>query len=164
MNDISDSSPLFTTEPSLPKSTPPSLAELQVRVRRLQASRRRRTAMTALSCIFALAGVFLSQTWNRNQSPDKSSPQITGVVGPVNSTETPRREAMPDEHSFRVFARVHQPVPIFHQAEGTDLLRHVGWIASEEMVPVNMKGVPDEQRQSIEAVLSGADQAVWTSL
>jgi hypothetical protein len=160
MNEQHTTARLFgETEPRVPHSAPPDLEHLIIRLRK----RRRARRILGTSVLSAL-GVLLiacAHEWNSTRRPQRNRPGDAVVRADTESSTDSREtagpsgvEPMPESLAgVRVFAKVHQPIPVFGRQEGTEYIRHVGWIDSEELVPVDLSRFPLEQQKSIEAVL-----------
>ncbi|MFK8113928.1 MAG: hypothetical protein AB8B91_17125 [Rubripirellula sp.] len=144
-----ETEPLITATVNSPTSNPPSLDELRVRLQ----SRRKRRKRVRLAAGFSvgIAATWLLSLVSSMSVERGAEPQIASVTPIQPSPSVAVDEELPE---FAVFARVRQPMPIFHRPEGSELLQHVGWVESEEVVPVNMSQLPEDQRKGFYQVLN----------
>lgn len=150
---------LSETEPRVPYSAPPAVEHLMIRLRK-----RRRTRRIVGTSLVATIGVLLitcAHVWNDTRQTELNQPGAAVASAEAQPATASRDPTQPDDvdqiseslGDVRVFAKVHQPIPIFDRQEGTEYIRHVGWIDSEEIVPVDLSRFSLEQQQSIESVL-----------
>lgn len=68
------------------------------------------------------------------------------------SQETPTLAEQPTSRGLHVFATVRGQVPLFGVDKETQRLEHIGWIESEQRLPVDLDQLSTGQWKSIEAV------------
>ncbi len=148
---------LFTnSEPSVPLSVAPKLDELASRLG--QRRRQQRMERTAACGILLVGIIMLGLGANHALWQPKSVPAGRNIVQSVSTELEPTLQAPDSSADVRVFAKVHQPIPIFGRVQDTEYLRHVGWIHSEQIVPVDLNQFPVEQRKTIRAELDESGQ------
>lgn len=158
------------SQPAPPAAVAPAWNELQRRVARRRRRRKiARAAALTLSLVFALASLswYRSSHTAANAGEEKqSNPEPTALVkGAQRGLNQPsRHEASAPSSPFRLFAKVSRPVPVFGLEQETQLLHLVGWVDSEEVVPVDVTRIPAEQQASIEAVLNENDTDQYFNL
>ncbi|MCG8651960.1 MAG: hypothetical protein MI861_19120, partial [Pirellulales bacterium] len=69
-----------------------------------------------------------------------------------------------ETNDIRVFARVIEQSPVFDVHPQTKVMRHVGWIESEQTVPLDLRFFSDDQQQDFRAMLRPNAQSVPLSL
>jgi hypothetical protein len=148
-------------EPATPTSLAPDLGDLRGRLR----ARRRGRRLVGTSAFGAMALCMIASAWmwsGSRQSTESvpEQPMIAEVKSKVASN-SPLPETTA---TVRVFAKVHRSIPIFGREGESEYLRHVGWIASEEMVPVDLSQFPAEQKKTIESVLHNDDPTTSINL
>lgn len=167
---------LHTALPPVPPAEVPDIAALQNRVSK---RRRRRKWGTFVSCSVAVAiGLAVVSRWNQGNEPaplvqpgqavsgEKSSRALAGqtqpVIFPVDHDVA--QVGVDETNDIRVFARVIEQSPVFDVHPQTKVMRHVGWIESEQTVPLDLRFFSDDQRQDFRAMLRPNAQSVPLSL
>lgn len=155
--------------PTVPVSVAPSFSSLQQRVQRRRRARRLVRTSCSLGCL-ALLGFLLMP----KSVPSPGLQQLTEQKTPeanqsVIATDQPKDSQRIDVASetdpgFRLFARVVQPVPVFHRLPDSEDLYHIGWVGDEAVLPVDINQFPAEQRQTFESVLNENTAAQWINL
>jgi hypothetical protein len=150
-------------DPRTPPSNPPDVNELQQRV----GKRRRRRTLIATSLVGGtLTCLLVVVLWRPHFGSDAN--QNRGGAATVANEPTPLDApvslASNEPSGVRVFATVWHQIPIFELEEKTQALRHLGWIDSEEMVPVDLSQFSSDQQKSIEAVLYENDTEEYFNL
>jgi hypothetical protein len=148
-------------EPMTPKSLAPELADLQQR--RRDRRRGRRFAAASVFGGMALCMIASAWVWSGSRQGTQSvpaDPMIAEVESMVPS-KSPLSEA---SATIRVFAKVHRSIPIFGREGESPYVRHVGWIASEEVVPVDLSQFSLKERKRIEGVLDDNAPKTYVNL
>jgi hypothetical protein len=149
---------LTGSQATAPESVAPDLHVLQGRVARRRRRKRnvRASALLAsLACALASLFWYLGDPSAAETTAENSVVNPRGVTVPRQIDDSEATEAPPAESSrMRVFAKVLRPVPVFGLEQETQHLHLVGWIDSEEVVPVDLSEIPTDQQASIEAVLN----------
>ena len=139
----------------VPDSATPTMHDLMQCVR----SRRRRRHAVRISlagCVLTSCLVLLvtqrRQDANHNraiQAPvadsRPSEPAVSAMPLAANTDDRPT--------TMQLFARVRGDSPVFEFDTETKRLQHVGWVSSEQMVPIDMRYVPSQQQETFNAVL-----------
>ncbi len=175
---------LATDTPAVPNSDPPSVEDLN---RRVASVRRRRRAVRFVSAAAAtFLFVFVTRAnWQQQTGPNDVPENLIAEVGSPNGVfdlnadlaptipakdaksapakdakSAPAKDAKSAAPRIQLYASVSQAVPVFDFDKQTQSIHHVGWVESQQEVPVDMNYVPDNQQDSFKAVLND-DQDAW---
>jgi hypothetical protein len=157
---------LQQSEPTTPASSAPKLNELSGRVRSRRLQRRIVAACwcgTIGLCAIAVAIVWPSLGSGSGKDAPRSSENVAVVESPSRD-EITFPGADPLVEGVQVFATVSQRIPIFGLQRDTQLLYHVGWIDSEEIIPVDVSQFPSDQQQNFKALLDESATPTFLSL
>lgn len=137
----------------VPESATPAMEDLLQQVHR----RRRRRSLARLGVAAGVAAACVALVFVRSQGDienNKRQPapvvqvepamQNDLAVVPVQQRETAR---------IRLFARVRGETPVFEFDRETRRMNHVGWVQSQQRVPIDMRYVPSQQQETFNAVL-----------
>lgn len=153
-----------TTDPSLrttlfsesdlavPASEAPTVSQLKERGRNNRRWRRGTMGLLGFGLVMmplALFGPDLSTFVP--ETPSRSVVETTPLDSGRTIVEASRRSS--EARGLQVFATVRKPVPVFDRQQDTQYYRHVGWIDSEAVVPIDVSQVPPEQLRALEALL-----------
>ncbi|QDT12509.1 hypothetical protein [Planctomycetes bacterium K23_9] len=159
-----------------PPSLPPDFDQLTRKVAAVR--RRRRVVMTVAAgsvAIMCLATVF---AWQGLMAPNKSQINVAqgnlpdGMLAESNRATSIAvlQPSVGEESSVEVrppkiqlYALMSQSVPVFDVDEKTKTIHHVGWVESQQDVPVDMNYVSENQQNRFGVVLE-ADEAWHLSL
>ena len=170
---MNENNPQLSRDPIAPQSQPPTLAELQQQVSKRRCTRKSRRRIAGSFLAAATVGLVVTFAYQTPQQVETETaathiePSITGTPTELRVAENPSSlnpEFSQEQNRFRVLARVHQPLPIFQRDENSDHLLHVGWMNSEQVVPVDVNQFQPEQQQSIQAVLTEETTAQFINL
>jgi hypothetical protein len=140
-------------EPITPVSVAPGLDELRVRMLR---RRRHRKVGGATVIGGTIVLVFASVFWPTDIAPDTSISVNNANIAYKDGAlprKSPASSVLTESSDVRVFAKVWRQTPVFELEQETQHLHLVGWIDSEEVVPVDLSQFASEQRKTVEAVL-----------
>ena len=139
-------------EPSIPDSTPPTLNQLSQRLKRRRTSKRTGLAVGfSLAVIGLFATVALQPGTAELPATTDSRREYAGTASQSgSSTGAPFHEPS----DIRLFASVYRSLPLFEIEAETQRFQHVGWIESEEVVPIDMGKMTDDQQATLRAVLT----------
>lgn len=152
----------------VPDSVPPSLAEVTDRVSRRRKRRTFARAVALGSVVTACVVLAISVTRDdgaREVAEQRHLAEQRHVVANVPKQPEPKRSPatmVGDDQGpsrvevvspLRLFARVRGDSPVFQFNGETKKLQHVGWLRSQQMVPIDMRYVPSGQQDEFQAVL-----------
>ena len=162
-------SELNSNVPLVPSSTPPGIESLNQRVASLR--RRRSIVRGTATCVLLLATVFAMNSFRQPADlnrPGKDAialsdnqPSLSTSQSDQSPTQTDRGAGVapqaPETRTpkIQLYASLSHSVPVFDLDEETKTIHHVGWVESQQEVPVDMKYVPENQQESFNAVLNG---------
>ena len=141
--------------PAAPSSEVPDLKHLQGIV---GSRRRRRQTASSLAMVMMAGAAITVSVWQPTpgeptQSTDSRTDPPAIIAPRPGVTAENLRMVHHREPQYRVFARVHDQVPVFGVHPESKQVEHLGWIESERAVPVDIDGISRQQQRSIEAVL-----------
>ena len=144
---------------AVPPSEPPSLVTLNERVSQVRRRRKfvRASGSVVIACL-ASALVF----WIGSVSNEVPGETQVAVSSPTGRQEFNDFSEAPEETTRRqpriqLYANLVDAVPVFDFDKETKAIHHVGWVESEQRVPVDMNYVPQQQQETFNAVLSSKD-------
>lgn len=162
MSEIPKSTFLEESEPGIPDSTPPTLDQLSQRLNRRRARKRTRLALGgSLAVIGLVATAALQRGSEQSPATTDSRRDYSGTASQSSSSsDVPIHEL----RDIRLLASVYQSVPLFEIEADTRRCLHVGWIESEEVLPIDLGEVTDDQQATLRAVLSDDDERKYIYL
>lgn len=156
---------LKSDTPSAPPASPPTVDFLNQRVAGLRRRRqiiRATTSTAAVVCLFVLFSL-----WQPTESHKDGTGAVVAETSPPPATTFETAEpkfAAPSSQPIKIqpskvqlYASISQSVPVFDVNEETQTIHHVGWVESNQEVPVNMNYVPENQQDSFNAYLNEDD-------
>lgn len=152
------------SDPDLPTSDPPRMSELRICVQRRRRQRKIVTSALFGGAVCCLLALILSKPSTQFDAITAPGASVTLHHDQAQQRQPAVSRASIEPGGVRVFARVRLQTPVFGLDEETRYLRHVGWIDSEETVPVDLSQFPSAQRENLEAVLFQNDQDNYFNL
>lgn len=148
--------------PQTPTVSVPRIDQLSRRVHLRMWIRRGATGVS-LGLVLLLG--LVASAWLSDVNPRTSRPLVEHDVenrhsdvtsDSMNSNDQPSIDPGSDVH---VYALVRDRVPVFGVPHGSDQVQFVGWIESEQTLPVELNRFPTEQQQNIKSVLYREDDS-----
>jgi hypothetical protein len=141
---------------------------LNQRVARVRRRRRSLRIVSGAAAIL-LFGYVTQSNWQQPTKPDgmPGSVQESLVADAVGADAVPAPRSKPLKSRpprVQLYASVSQSVPVFDFDQQTQSMHHIGWVESQQEVPVDMNYVPDNQQDSFKAVLNNDNDAWYFSL
>ena len=162
MSEFSKSTFLEESEPGIPDSTPPTLNQLSQRLNRRRA--RKRTGL-AVGCSLAVIGLVATAALQRgSEEPVASTDSRRDYAGTASQSGSSSNLPIHELPDIRLLASVYKSVPLFEIEADTRRFQHVGWIESEEVVPIDLGEVTDDQQATLRAVLTEEAESNYINL
>lgn len=154
---------LEQTCPPTPTSAAPELSALEQRL--ALRKRRRKIRTTALAAGLTCAVSSLLWIYATPDTPTAGSRISRSINLPSTENQDIAPPAIePTSARVRVLGKVSRPVPIYGLEPETQQLHLIGWIESEEIVPVDLSQIPTTEQANIEAVLDDSDDDRYFTL